>query len=269
MLLAIDCGNTNIKFVLFEGDTLIAEWRTTTDKRRTADEYAVWLTQLMSLKGIQGSLVTDCIIATVVPDVLFNLRRLVQVYFEIEPLVVGEADCNLGITVKYNKPTDVGADRLADAIGAYSIWGGPLIVIDFGTATTFNVVDRNGDYLGGIIAPGVNLNLEALHAAAAKLPRVTVSKTDTVIGTDTPTAMRAGVYWGYLSLVEGLTLKLKQEYGSEMTVAATGGLAPLFAEGTKAIDHVDPHLTRRGLLEIWRRNRGPKAPLPHALDTRG
>lgn len=258
MLLAIDCGNTNTKFVLFDGDELISEWRTRTDVRRTADEYAVWLTQLMSLKGVTLAQIADVIIATVVPDALFNLERLCKIYFSIDPLVVGTPACELGITVKYNKPTDVGADRIADAIGAYQQWPGALIVVDFGTATTFNVVDENGDYLGGIIAPGVNLNLEALHAAAAKLPRVTVSQPDRVVGADTVTAMRSGVYWGYLCLVEGLTAKIKEEMGKPMKVVATGGLSPLFAGGTKVIDHLDQHLTRRGLLAIYRRNQAKR-----------
>lgn len=255
MLLAIDAGNTNIKFVIFDGDRQIAEWRAATSTHRTADEYAIWLIQLMALKGLQPSDVEATVIATVVPQLLLNLRFLCERYFNCKPLVVGEPECELGIKVHYTRPQDVGADRLADAIAAHAQWPGSLIVIDFGTATTFNVVAANGDYLGGVIAPGVNLNLQALHMAAAKLPQISVDRPDKVIGTDTVTAMKSGVYWGYISLIDGMVRKIEAEYGQSMVVVATGGLAALFAGGTKTITHVAPDLTTRGLLEIYRRNK--------------
>ena len=255
MLLAIDVGNTNTKFAIYDGEHEVGSWRTVTSRDRTADEYAVWLTQLMSLKGLSARAINEAIIATVVPPTLFNLRLLVERYFHVEPLVVGDPACKLGITVTYSPATAVGADRLVDAIGAYVQWGGPLIVIDFGTATTFNVVDSNGDYLGGAIAPGVNLNLEALHHAAAKLPRIEFGRPDRIIGTDTVNAMRSGTYWGYISMVEGMCTRIKAEFGKPMTVVATGGHVSHFASGTSAIDHAAPDLTMRGFLEIVRRNR--------------
>ncbi len=255
MLLAIDVGNTNTKFAIYDQDQEIGTWRLATSRERTADEYAVWLTQLMTLKGLNPRIVNEAVIATVVPPTLFNLKRLCEVYFKVTPLVVGEPACKLGIAIKYNPPHGVGADRLVDAIAAHAQWPGPLIVIDFGTATTFNVVAANGDYLGGVIAPGVNVNIEALHQAAARLPRIEFGEPERVIGADTVTAMKSGTYWGYISMVEGMCARIKAEYGQAMTVVATGGHAAHFARGTKAIDHVAPDLTMRGFIEIARRNR--------------
>ncbi len=255
MLLAIDVGNTNTKFSLYDAEKEVGAWRTVTSRDRTADEYAVWLTQLMSLKGLSPRAVNEAIIAAVVPATLFNLKRLCERYFSVKPLVVGEPECKLGIQVHYVPATAVGADRLVDAIGAHVQWPGPLIVIDFGTATTFNVVDANGDYMGGAIAPGVNLNLEALHHAAAKLPRIEFGRPDRIISTDTVNAMRSGTYWGYISMVEGMCARIKAEFGKPMTVVATGGHVSHFASGTSTIDHAAPDLTMRGFLEIVRRNR--------------
>lgn len=257
MLLAIDVGNTNTKFALYDDEREVGAWRIQTSRERTADEYAVWLTQLMNLRGLSPERVDQAIIATVVPPTLLHLRRLCQVYFKVEPLVVGEPECKLGIEIRYNRPRDVGADRLVDAIGAHGMVPGALIVIDFGTATTFNVVAANGDYLGGIIAPGVNVNLEALHLAAAKLPRIEFGRPERVIGADTITAMKSGTYWGYISMIEGLCQRIRDEHGGAMTVIATGGLALLFAGGTNVIQLVVPDLTMRGFVAIARRNRGP------------
>jgi type III pantothenate kinase len=255
MLLAIDVGNTNTKFALYDDEREAASWRIQTSRERTADEYAVWLTQLMALRAVSPERVDQAIIATVVPPTLLHLRRLCEVYFKVVPLVVGEPECKLGIEIRYNRPRDVGADRLVDAIGAHGMVPGALIVIDFGTATTFNVVAANGDYLGGIIAPGVNVNLEALHLAAAKLPRIEFGRPDRVIGADTITAMKSGTYWGYISMIEGLCQRIRDEHGEAMTVVATGGLAPLFAGGTTVIERVVPDLTMRGFVAIARRNR--------------
>lgn len=255
MLLAIDAGNTNVTFALFQGDRLRAEWRMATDARRTADEYAVWLLNLMRLEGIEASSIKDAVIATVVPQTLFDLRTLCRRYFNCRPLVVGDGQCELGIQVLVERPQDVGADRLVDAVAAGLSWKGPLIVIDFGTATTFDVVNKDGNYCGGVIAPGVNLNLEALHMAAAKLPRIAVGRPDHVVGGDTVQAMKSGVYWGYIALIEGLVRRIEAERGETMTVIATGGLAPLFADATPSIHHVAPDLMMRGLLAIYKRNR--------------
>lgn len=255
MLLAIDSGNTNIVFALFDGETLRGEWRSSTDTNRTADEFGVWLTQLMAMEAIERKAVTDCIIASVVPAVMFTLKQLCRRYFGREALVVGDDGVKLGLNVLLDRPEEVGADRLVNAVAAHQFYQGPLIVIDFGTATTFDVVDRNGDYCGGAIAPGINLSLEALHAAAAKLPRVAIGRPKSVIGKATVPAMRSGIYWGYVGLIEGLVKRITAEFGEEMIVVATGGLAPLFAEATGVIDHLHSDLTLRGLLEIYRRNR--------------
>ena len=255
MLLTIDSGNTNIVFALYEGEEQRGAWRSSSDPRRTADEYAVWLSQLMSLRGLTAGDVDAAIVATVVPEALFSLRSLCRGYFGCEPLVVGEPGVELGIGVLVDSPSEVGTDRLVNAVGAHERFGGPLIVIDFGTATTFDVVDGEGSYAGGVIAPGINLSLDALHAAAAQLPRVAVRRPPSVIGKRTVPAMLSGIYWGYVGLIEGLIARIEDEYGDAMKVIATGGLAPLFAEATPVIGHVDPEMTLRGLASIWRRNR--------------
>lgn len=256
MLLAIDAGNTNITFALFEGEEIRAEWRISTDNgRRTADEYAVWLTQLMALRGLVPADVHAAIICSVVPPVMFPLKRLCRDYFGADPLVVGEPGCRLDIEVFAR---GAGTDRIVNAVGAHLITQEPKIVIDFGTATTLDVVDAQGNYCGGIIAAGVHLNLDALHRVSAMLPRITPGRPtdDRVIGTDTIGAMRSGVYWGYVSMIEGLTARIMKEFGQPMVVLATGGLAPLFGGATDTIQIVAGDLTMRGLREIYRRNGG-------------
>ena len=255
MLLAIDAGNTNIVFAVCDQGAIKAQWRAATKTSRTADEYAVWLAQLLGLEGLSFADLSEAIIATVVPAALFDLRTLCRHYLHCEPLVVGAPGVDLGIGVKVDRPQSVGADRLVNAVAAHARYKGPLIVVDFGTATTFDVVGANGDYEGGIIAPGVNLSVEALHQAAAMLPRVAVERTDKVIGKDTVPAMQSGIYWGYVSLVEGLVARITSEYGKPMTVVATGGLAPLFQRQISAIEQVDPDLTISGLTLIHARNK--------------
>lgn len=254
MLLAIDSGNTNIVFAVFDGDTVRGEWRSSTTTDRTADEFGVWLTQLMSLADMKPKDIDAAIIATVVPATLFSLKTLCRKYFGIDPLVVGEPEVKLGLSVHLDRPEEVGADRLVNAVAAHKCYPGPLIVIDFGTATTFDVIDADGNYCGGAIAPGPNLSLEALHAAAAKLPRVAIGRPKQVIGKATVPAMQSGVFWGYIGLIEGLVARIQAEFGATMTVVATGGLAPLFNDATKVIQYIDSDLTLRGLLEIHRRN---------------
>lgn len=254
MLLAIDSGNTNIVFAVYEGAARRGEWRAASDAKRTADEYGVWLTQLMAIEGLTRADITDSIVATVVPETLFSLKALCRKYFSSEPMIIGDPAVDVGVGVLVSAPDEVGADRLVNAAAAHWRYGGPLIVIDFGTATTFDVVDGQGNYFGGVIAPGINLSLDALHMAAAKLPRVAVQRPETVIGKRTVPAMMSGVYWGYVGLIEGLVARIKAEYGAPMAVVATGGLAPLFNEATDAIEHLDPDLTLRGLAEIYRRN---------------
>ena len=254
VLLAIDAGNTNTEFALYDGDTRLGRWRAATEAARTADQYAGWLAQLMVLEGVDTASVGAAVICSVVPECVFNLRALCRDYYRCEPLIVDE-NSDLGIEIAVERPSEVGADRLANAVGAHGRYPGPLIVIDFGTATTLDVVAADGAYQGGVIAPGVNLSLEALHAAAAQLPRVAVERPQRVIGRATVPAMQSGVYWGHLALIEGLVARIKEEFGAPMTVVATGGLAPLFHAATMVIEQVDADLTMRGLVEIYRRNR--------------
>jgi type III pantothenate kinase len=253
MLLAIEQGNTNTVFAVHDGQGWIAQWRTATMASRTADEYAVWLSQFLQMHGLALKVLDACIISTVVPQSLFHLRNLSRRYLKAEPLVIGE-NAKLGIALRIDNPSEAGADRLVNCIGAYVKYGGPLIVVDSGTATNFDIVGEDGAFEGGIIAPGVNLSMEALHTAAARLPRVAIQKPKMVIGTDTVGNMQSGVYWGYVSLIEGLVTRIKAEYGRPMKVIGTGGVASLFHGATDLIDDFDPDITVRGLLEVWRRN---------------
>jgi type III pantothenate kinase len=253
MLLAIEQGNTNTVFAVHDGESWIAQWRTATESTRTADEYAVWLSQFLQMQGLALKALDACIISTVVPQSLFNLRNLSRRYLKSEPLVIGE-NAKLGIDLRIDNPAEAGAYRLVNCIGAYVRFGGPLIVVDSGTATNFDVVGADGAFEGGVIAPGVNLSMEALHKAAARLPRVAIQRPQKVIGTDTVGNMQSGIYWGYVSLIEGLVARIKAEYGRPMKVVGTGGVASLFQGATDSIDEFDPDLTVRGLLEVWRRN---------------
>ncbi len=250
MLLTIDCGNTNIVFALYEGDRRRGMWRHASDFRRTSDEYGVWLLQLMKHAKLCPQDVSSAIVATVVPDTLFSLKELCLNYFDVAPLIVGERGVKLGLKVLVDTPESVGADRLVNAVAAYETYGGPLIVLDFGTATTFDLINNRGDYIGGVIAPGVNLSIEALHQAAAMLPRVSVEPPPKIIGTRTSTAMQSGIYWGYVGLIEGIVSRLCKEFGADLPVVATGGLAPLFESATDVIKSVDGDLTLRGLLRV-------------------
>ena len=229
-------------------------WRRANDNRQTADEYGVWLLQLMALAKLHPEDVDAAIIATVVPDTLFSLKGLCRNYFDVEPLVVGDPDVQLGIDALVDTPEAVGADRLVNAVAAHEEYGGPLIILDFGTATTFDVINADGNYVGGVIAPGINLSVEALHRAAAMLPKVSVAPPQTVIGTRTTPAMQSGIYWGYVGLIEGLVDRIRKEYGEELRVVATGGLAPMFEPATDVIEKVDRNLTLRGLVSIHARN---------------
>lgn len=257
MLLAINANNTNVKFAIYDGEQVVGQWRIATDPARTADEYAVWLTHLMTLKSLSPSDVSDSVVAIVVPQALFEIKVLCRTYFDCDPWVIGEGDVDLGIDVLIDRPEEAGADRLVNAVAGHALYGGPLIVVDFGTGTTFDIVDENGSYIGGVIAPGINLSVEALHVAAAKLPRIAIERPDHVIGKSTVEAMKSGVYWGYVGLIEGLIERIRKEHGRpDMKVLVTGGLAPLFAGATDVFDEVDPDLTMKGLLEIHQRNTG-------------
>ena len=255
MLLAIDVGNTNTVFALHDARGFVAEWRCNTESVRTADQYFVWLTQLMTHAGLNPADIHDVVISNVAPATLFNLRVLCDRYFNTRPLVVGKSGCDLPVEVRVDNPVEVGADRLVNTVAAYRTYGPDLIVVDFGTATTFDVVDDDGAYAGGVIAPGINLSLEALHGAAAHLPHIDVTVPQRVVGTSTVQCMQSGIYWGYIGLIEGLCTSIAAEREREMTVIATGGLAPLFARGSTTIGHVDQDLTMRGLVMIFEHNK--------------
>lgn len=258
MLLAIDVGNTNSVIALYDGDKPLAQWRTSTSSTRTADEYAVWLSQLMAMAGYALSDVSDCVISNVVPQSLFHFRNLSRRYFNCEPFVVS-AETIPGVAVRIPKPSEAGADRLVNAVGAFVAYGGPLVVVDSGTATNFDIVGADGGFEGGIIAPGINLSMQALHDAAAQLPRVAIQRPAQVIGKDTVGAMQSGVFWGYISLIEGLIARIKAEYPAALKIVATGGIAALFEGATQSIDIFDADLTIRGLHEIHKRARAAGA----------
>lgn len=255
MLLAIDAGNTNVVFALVEGQEIRTRWRIATDPRRTADEYAVWLNQLLMLEGYAMADVTAVIIATVVPRALHNLEVLASKYFKVDAIVVGQTN-PWDIELDVAEPGSVGADRVVNAIAAHHLHGGDLIIIDFGTATTFDVVDYNGAYKGGAIAPGINLSLDALFEAAAKLPRIAIEAPDSnsVIGRNTRDAMLIGVFWGYVSMMEGLVARMRGEIGRPTRVVATGGLSILFDTHTDIFDAIVPDLTVLGLALIYERS---------------
>ncbi len=253
MLLAIDAGNTNVVFALVEERRIVARWRIATDPRRTADEYAVWLSQLLQLEGFDRSQVHGVIVATVVPRALHNLQVLASKYFATEAVIAGSAAAPWGFSIDVAEPQSLGADRAVNTIAAHALHDGDLIVIDFGTATTFDVSDYSGAYKGGIIAPGINLSLDALVTAAAKLPRIAIEApaNKSVIGRDTIAQMHIGIFWGYIAMIEGLVMRLKAEIGRPSKVIATGGLATLFEKQTNVFDHIEPDLTIQGLAMMW------------------
>ncbi|WP_018000828.1 type III pantothenate kinase [Paracoccus sp. N5] len=246
MLLCIDTGNTNTVFSVWDGERFAGMWRISTDHRRTADEYFVWLSTLIQLQKLDLN-ITDCIISSTAPRVVFNLRVLCNRYFDTRPLVVGKPDCLLPVAPRVDFGTVVGPDRLVNTVGAFDRHGPDLIVVDFGTATTFDVVDTDGAYVGGVIAPGVNLSLEALHMGAASLPHVDVTMPARVIGTNTVACIQSGIFWGYIGLVQGIVEKIREERGRPMQVIATGGLAPLFDQGFDLFDAIEDDLTMHGL----------------------
>ncbi|MCF8495152.1 MAG: type III pantothenate kinase [Alphaproteobacteria bacterium] len=250
MLLAVDTGNTNTVFAVYRQDTLLNSWRLRTVPGRSADEYAAFLNQVFDLAGIAWNEVGDIIISSVVPETNFHLSAFCSKYLGREPLFVTKdlVDIALDIT----RPEDVGADRLVNAVAVQAYYTMPAIVIDFGTATTFDIIDAQGRYAGGVIAPGINLSVSALHKAAAKLPSVSIRRPEHVIGKDTVSAMQSGVYWGYRGLIEGLISGITAEMGIKPLIIATGGLAPLFAKDMPIINHVDDELTLKGLLVIYK-----------------
>ena len=256
MLLVVDAGNTNVVFAVHDGEGWRGIWRIATDPQRTSDEYAVWLVTLLNLTGLKQSEINRAVIGTVVPAALYHLRRLCRDWFSAEPLVA-RSNLDWGFEIDVDTPGEVGADRLLNSLAAHQHYGGPLIVVDFGTATTFDVVNAQGAYRGGVIAPGINLSLEALHKAAARLPRIGIGRPPAVIGRSTVPAMQSGIYWGYVGMIEGLVARIRAEWDEPLKVVATGGLAPLLAEGTTVIEIINPDLTLDGLRLLADRNPTP------------
>ena len=254
MLLTIDCGNTNTVFSIWDGQEFLATWRTSTEWQRTADQYFVWLTTLLNARKLDIE-IDEVIISSTVPRVVFNLRVLCDRYFNCRPIVVGKPECQLPVPPRVDPGTTVGPDRLVNTAGAFDRHGGDLIVVDFGTATTFDVVAHDGAYVGGVIAPGVNLSLEALHHAAAALPHIDIAKPPSVIGTNTVHCMQSGVYWGYIGLVRELCARIRAEYDRPMKIIGTGGLARLFEQGEVLFDWIEDELTMHGLTVIHRFNK--------------
>jgi type III pantothenate kinase len=254
MLLCIDCGNTNTVFSIWDGERFLCTLRTSTHHGRTADAYFTWFSTLIGHYGIKPD-ISDVIISSTVPRVVWNLRVFCDRFFGVRPVVVGKQDCLLPHAPRVDPGTGVGPDRLANAAGAFERHGGDTVVVDFGTATNFDVVAEDGAYVGGVIAPGVNLSLEALHQGAAALPHVDISQPEHVIGTNTVACIQSGVFWGYVGLIQGITARIKAEYGRPMRVIGTGGLAPLFAQGELLFDTVEDDLTMHGLTVIHAYNK--------------
>ena len=255
MLLAIDVGNTNTVFAVFEGAQCLQSWRLVSAHNRSADEYAVFLNQVFDLGGYDFKSVSAVLVSSVVPDANFHIQSFAQKFIGVEAVFVTKDNVPMALDV--DRPEDVGADRLVNALAAKVHYGAPAIILDFGTATTFDVLNAEGAYAGGVIAPGIHLSIHALHQAASKLPKISVQKPEKVVGRSTVEAMRSGMYWGYASLIEGLVERIRSEQGqADMRVLATGGLAGLFAEGSDIIDIVDEELTLKGLYEIHKEIKG-------------
>ncbi len=257
MLLVVDAGNTNIVFAVHDGASWRGIWRIATDPQRTSDEYAVWLLALLGFAGLKPGDIERSVIGTVVPAALYHLRRLCREWFAAEPLVA-RSNLDWGFVIDVEAPAEVGADRLLNALAARCLYQDAVVVIDFGTATTFDVVSDSGAYQGGVIAPGINLSIEALHQAAARLPRIGIGRPQAVIGRNTVAAMQSGIYWGYVGLVEGLVERIAREFDRGLRVVGTGGLAPLFSEGTTIFDRIEPDLTLDGLRMLAERNPTPR-----------
>lgn len=256
-LLVVDVGNTNIVLGLFLGDQLVNSWRLATARERTADEYGILARQLLG-ESLHAPL-EGAIVASVVPPLNSAMTFMIRKYFGIEPLFV-EPGIKTGVAIHVDNPAEVGADRIVNCVAAHATYGGPTVIVDFGTATTFDVVSEDAAYIGGVIAPGLNVSAEALFARAARLPRVDIRRPEHVIGTNTVVNMQSGIYFGYLSLVDGILARIKREVPNLKRVVATGGLASLFADESEHIDDVDPELTMKGLKLIFDRNRSPRRP---------
>lgn len=258
MLLVIDVGNTNTSLGVYEGDTLVKHWRLTTARARTVDEYGVHARNLFELAGLDFKAITAVAVASVVPPLNFTLKRMAEVYFDLTPLFIDHTT-DTGLPILYDPPSDVGADRIVDAVAALDKYGAPCIVVDFGTATTFDAIDEKGQYLGGVITPGITISSDALFERAARLPRVEIKRPGKVIGSSTVNSMQSGLYYGYVGLVDGILRRMREELGVATRIVATGGLAPLIATGSDLIETVDDTLTLDGLRLIYERTISPKS----------
>ena len=254
MLLAVDVGNTNIVLGVYKGRELKVSWRISTNKEQTGDEYGIIFKNLFAQAGIDDSLLTGMIVSSVVPPLMFSLEEMAKRYFHLDPLVVGPG-MKTGLNIKIDNPREVGADRIVNAVAGIELYGGPLIIVDFGTATTFDAISKSGEYLGGAIAPGISISTEALFQRAAKLPRVELVKPKRIIGRDTISSMQSGIIYGFIGQVDGIVKRMMQEFPEKPKVVATGGLAALLAADSETLEIVNPLLTLEGLLIIYERNR--------------
>ncbi|PGZ94470.1 pantothenate kinase [Bacillus pseudomycoides] len=253
MIFVLDVGNTNAVLGVFENGKLLQHWRMETDRHKTEDEYGMLVKQLLEHEGITFHDIKGIIISSVVPPIMFALERMCEKYFKIKPLVVGPG-IKTGLNIKYENPREVGADRIVNAVAGIQMYGSPLIIVDFGTATTYCYIDEHKQYMGGVITPGIMISAEALYNRAAKLPRIEITRPSSIIGKNTVSAMQAGILYGYVGQVEGIVKRMKEEAKQEPTVIATGGLAKLIAEESNVIDIVDPFLTLKGLYMLYERN---------------
>ncbi len=254
MILVVDVGNTNIVLGLYEGQNLRHHWRLSTNRSATVDEYGVMIHNLFQLAGVRAEQIEGVILSCVVPPIMNTLERLFEAYVGKQALVVGPG-IKTGLNIRYENPREVGADRIVNAVAGIEQYGTPLVVVDFGTATTFDYIDASGAYLGGAIVPGIGISAEALYQRAAKLPRIELSKPKTVIGRNTVAAMQSGIIYGYAGQVDGIVKRIRQEFGVQPRVIATGGMADLIAGESETIETVDPLLTLEGLRIVYERNR--------------
>lgn len=255
MIFVIDIGNTNTVLGVFANGNLCYEWRIQTDRHKTEDEFAMLFKQLFNDRGLAFSQIESIIISSVVPPIMDALEKMCASYFDIKPLIVGNENIELPLKINYPHPKEIGADRIVNAVGALHLYESPFIIIDFGTATTFCYVNNKQEYMGGIIAPGIKISMEALYQRASKLPKIEIEKPESVIGQSTVTAMQSGVFYGYVGQVDGIVNKIKEEMNEKAKVIATGGLAPLIAGGSDTIDVVEEHLTLIGLYQIYQYNK--------------
>lgn len=255
MILVLDIGNTNTVLGVFEQGTLRYEWRIQTDRHKTEDEFGILIKSLFDYKNLTFSQIEGIIISSVVPPIMQALEKMCQRYFQITPLIVGKDQVDSYLDIRYPQPKEIGADRIVNAVGAISLYDAPLIIIDFGTATTFCYVDENRAYQGGVIAPGIKISMDALYSKASKLPKIEIQQPEQIIGNSTIEAMQSGVYYGYVAQVDGIVRRMRQTMTKRPVVLATGGLAPLIARGSETIDHIETHLTLHGLYIIYEKNK--------------